>query len=167
MDSNQIYEIVRNSNILSSTFRGIHNVGTIQNVRPVNGFLIVNVVDNPNIMGHWVLIFFRNSTVYFFDSFGKLPVFYDVRLRNYINSFLSNKIVVYAKPIQANDSLVCGAYCLYNAYYMTLGRSVYNIKKKFKFTCKRLNDRLVVIFVLKIYAKHSFNTFYSKRRNYI
>ena len=155
MDNNQIENISRNNPVTKHTFIGCFAQNKMP-VKPENGYMIVNNESNPKKMGHWILIYKNNDKHYFFDSFGFHPSIYGGNIASYCNTY-NNIQLLLKKPIQSNNSYVCGAYCLYVAYYLCKNISVEKIITRFS---KRNlhNDKIVEKFIMDVSGnQHSCN----------
>lgn len=140
-----------NNSITRERFGGIfHNANftPLKNIQN-NYYFIVNTVSNPNIMGHWVVFIFFRNTVYFIDSFGKNPNFYNGNIARYYENLRNSKRILLKHQIQHDESLVCGAYALYFIFFTCKGISPNSIKLKFSNKNFRKNDRIVERFLFK------------------
>ena len=74
------------------------------------GLYIVNTAtEGPGL--HWVAMYVTETTVDFFDSFGRAPEY----LRNgtmFMEAIGSKTLLVHSKCLQQTTSKVCGVYCL-------------------------------------------------------
>ena len=114
-----------------------------------NGIYVVNADCGKG--RHWVVLYVRDKTVEFFDSFGRHPK--DVQNGDLFMQCIGDKtLVVTSKNVQHPISYVCGWYCL--AYAMF--RVKFSLLKFYRlFTddhCR--NDDLVVYMVKKLFVKH-------------
>ena len=142
--------MMRSSQLATVLQKGLPN--DYVTVCPVNKLVLDNngiyVVNTDNDKGrHWTLIFVTDTTVEFFDSFGRDPKF----IQNgsmFMNSiYKTNKtLVVTSKLLQHRSSYVCGWYCLAYAYIRVKTNSVQMFYDMFTMNLLR-NDQFVVFLV--------------------
>lgn len=98
-------------------------------------------VDNTAPHSHWLLFLISNTKNIYFDSYGKDLSFYNFQLPNFNWETADFRC-------QSSDSNLCGAYCIFMAYWLSLGKSLRYILNKY--FCKdqlRLNDRFIIHFI--------------------
>ena len=96
---------------------------------------------------HWVALYARNkSDVVYFDSYGLEP-------NEYIKEYLGNfrKITRNVRIFQSLISNVCGHYCVYFLYFMSLGLDFEKIIRTLH--CAENSDVLVRKFVSNFFSK--------------
>ena len=146
--------MMRSSQLATILQKGLAN--DFVTVCPVNKLVLdkngIYVVNTDNDKGHhWTLIFVTNTSVEFFDSFGRDPRF----IQNgsmFMNSFyITNKtLIVTSKLLQHRTSYVCGWYCLAYAYIRVKTNSVQKFYDMFSKNLQR-NDQFVVFLVMKLF----------------
>ena len=84
MDGRQIINILNNIEETKNYFKGCYVDKNLPKwfVNIENGFIIVNTLNDVNKMGHWILLFIKNSHLYYFDSFGNSPNTYGYHTSN-------------------------------------------------------------------------------------
>ena len=113
-----------------------------------NGIYVVNTDCGKG--RHWVVLYVKDKTVEFFDSFGRNPK--DVQNGDLFMQCIGDKtLVVTSKNVQHPKSYVCGWYCL--AYAMC--RVKLSLLKFYQlFTDNQCrNDDVVVYIVKKLFIK--------------
>ena len=72
---------------------------------------------------HWVLFFFNNTSVDFFDSLGRDITYYGNIFIDFVNKFVKDvkQCLIRTQPV---NSSLCGQYCLYYAFAKCLGLSM-------------------------------------------
>lgn len=96
--------------------------------------------------GHWVcVIFWRRNYYEFFDSYGKKPEYYRLRLPT--DAGFERKIA--SKDIQGYDSSVCGLYCIEYLVLRSRGYSVDYFHNLFNMERSR-NDKLITTIMKKV-----------------
>ena len=79
--------------------------------------LILNLDDNTGSGTHWVCLYIKNNSCYFFDSFGFAPPLE-------IQDFCSGKDLYYNTfKLQRPNEIVCGQLSLYVLFYLSQGIS--------------------------------------------
>lgn len=162
MDARQISNILNGVDETRYYFKGCYESKNIPNwfANIVNGFIIVNTLNNTNKIGHWVLFYIKNTSLYYFDSFGNEPSVYGTYISNFYHAYPKDKTLVFKSPLQADFSYVCGAYVIYFSYMMCHNYSIAFIRNKFTKN-KEYNDEIVSGFVYKISGiKHVCNSSY-------
>ena len=108
-------------------------------------FIIVNSSSDPNISGHWLLIYAESSTsaLEFFDSLGQSPGHYSRHIDNYLKVYSSPTFITNTFKIQPSDSVNCGLYCAYVADRRAQGEPFSVVMQHFKSDNLQYNDRLV------------------------
>ena len=87
-----------------------------------NGFFIANTQSDVNTFGHWIMFWWSNDRIWFWDSFSFRPEDYGGAISSFYNSFQGQKILAIKHAIQSDKSYVCGAYCIYFAFKMCRNR---------------------------------------------
>lgn len=151
MDNIKITYIFNRNPITKQYFLGCFPVTNLSLIKITRrGFFIVNTSADSNEMGHWLLFFVndRNSII-FFDSFGFDPKFYGGLIDKF--SRLYNHVQIATRTqIQHSQSLLCGSYCIFVAFYLCKGKQIDQILKPFTRRNKRKNDAIVENFTFKM-----------------
>ena len=151
MNGLQIIQCIDEIPCLKQIFIGVYNNKTVpmtlKNIR--NGFYIINTANNVNKMGHWVMYYVKDFTMYFFDSFGCSPSEYGLDIAKIYNLYRFKKHVVFNREIQDESSYVCGLYTLYFAYLMCNNKTIEFINKKFGKNRSK-NDLFVINYINKL-----------------
>ena len=74
---------------------------------------------------HWVLFFFHNDTVDFFDSLGNDMNYYGDEFIDFAKRF-SSKYQISLIQTQPQNTSICGQYCLYFAHKICNGEKMEN-----------------------------------------
>lgn len=127
MDSQQMLCIVESLSELKPFFREIYASNTLPDrVTRFPSAVVCNSDPLEERGTHWIGFWFKNGTeCEFYDSFGRLPNDYDIRLREFIdrNSF----VCVYNNvQVQPNSSSTCGYHVLFYLYRRSRGLSMEN-----------------------------------------
>jgi hypothetical protein len=92
--------------------------------------LIVNSETNPAIVGHWVALFARGKTVYYFDSYGRPPNFIPLLDKWCRRRF--TRIYYNRRNEQSPTSNVCGGYAIFVVWQLCHGASFRQVVAHFR-----------------------------------
>jgi len=117
----------------------------------INGKKVFSVIFNESTHdedgSHFVCIYAREKTLYYFDSLGlKCENKYILQFINLCN----RKIVETNIQIQSYDSIFCGYFCLSFILFMCLNISYNKYFNFFSKTNLTLNDKIVVHLIIKL-----------------
>lgn len=149
MDNHQISKILTSNPVTKKYYIGCFSSKTIPHGLNGTGFLIVNSGYKKNIIGHWLLFYFNNGKIIFFDSFAKDPLHYGGKILTFYLSY-NNRRLALQRPSQNEKSMLCGAYCIFVGYYLCKGYSIDKLVKLISFTNKIKNDRIVEQFLYRL-----------------
>ena len=128
----------------SVNFLGVFARDTIPEVSVHTRFPACLVVNSESSNGrgeHWLAIYFLDhKRCEFFDSYAFPLGLYG--LSKYLSKFIVLAQVKH--PLQANDSSVCGHYCIYYLYYRSLGFTMDFITQQFATKDLISNDKNVL-----------------------
>ena len=130
MNTKQLWNALCLNPVTNQYFDGIYSADTLKEIREKPDLIICNT-DPSNKRGeHWVLFFFSDNSVDFFDSLGRDIKYYGSTFLDFIANFVTN----YEQSLQRTQPLksdLCGQYCLYYAFVKCNGLSmdeiIYNI----------------------------------------
>lgn len=111
-------------------------------------YLIVNI-DSVNMKGsHWIALGLFTDKIEIFDSLG-FNIFNWSRvpstLLNFLHNFSVSREVIISPPIQTEDSVLCGFYCIY--YVITrVSKSFNELSSRFDFKRRYKNDNILYNF---------------------
>jgi hypothetical protein len=92
--------------------------------------MIVNTEANPAVVGHWVSLFARGKTAWYFDSYGQPPSF--VPLLNQWCRRRFTRVYYNGRAEQGVSSNVCGAYAIYAVWELCHGTPFRQVVTKFR-----------------------------------
>ena len=102
------------------------------------GAYVTNLDEYENMGTHWVALFVKLKYTVYFNSFGIKHI--PKELKDAIgNKEIKAKIF----RIQANDSIMCGYYCIEFIDYMLEGKSLIDFTNLFSFNDFKKNDQIV------------------------
>ena len=96
---------------------------------------------------HWVAFYCDNDEVECFDSYGKNPTDYS----DYIAKWVDDEYqVIQIEDLQADDSTVCGQYCMFFILVRAYGFSYQDVLSALT-SDSRVNDRFICKFINKFF----------------
>ena len=130
MNTNQLWNALCLNPVTNQYFDGIYSADTLKEIREKPDLIICNTDPSNKPGEHWVLFFFSDNSVDFFDSLGRDIKYYGSIFLDFIANFVTN----YEQSLQRMQPLksdLCGQYCLYYAFAKCNGLSmdeiIYNI----------------------------------------
>ena len=126
------------------------NILNIKNKKKCSLILFINNISKN--LGHWVTIININHKLYFIDSYGLSPMFYNKNINNThnkINYFLN-------KRLQSDSTTTCGSYAVFFIHLISYCN--YNLSKftdilinNFNFKNLIKNDLYIIKYISKMY----------------
>lgn len=126
MNTNQLEDILSNNCITKKYFTGVYSINTLKNIKVKPRLVICNTDPSYKTGKHWVLFFFYNNTVDYFDSLGKKPEYYGKEFITFMKSY-ATKYNLCLNRIQPKDSSICGHYCVWFAIMRSRNYNMYEI----------------------------------------
>ena len=127
MDEDQIFKLILQCKHLMFKFNGVYAADNFPLKMPTNSFTIVNASPASSTGSHWVVLAKRHEypKIYFSDPLA-LPIYsYKHRADRFQQSTTDSIIVDLMKdrrdskkPLQSENSQMCGLYCIYFAHYV-------------------------------------------------
>jgi len=144
MWTDQILKIVLHDCFSASILTGIYSLNHLPAIVKAPAAVIVNLSPSYQQGTHWTCIVInKNNRAFYFDSLAQKPPKSIVHFLRRNSSIYRVNNVQY----QADDSVLCGLFCLVYIYYKV--RNI-NILKTFSKTNLQRNDQLVLNHVRKI-----------------
>ena len=112
--------------VTNKYFDGIYSSDTLKEIKERPDLIICNTDPSNKPGEHWVLFFFNQNSVDFFDSLGRDIKYYGSVFLDFIANFDTNYKQC-LKRTQPVKSYLCGQYCLYYAYAKCNGFSMEEI----------------------------------------
>ena len=115
MNTKQLWNALCLNAVTNKYFDGIYSSDTLKEIVDKPNLIICNTDPSNKSGEHWVLFFFRDSSVDFFDSLGRDIKYYGSVFLDFIANFVDNykQCVKRTQPIESD---LCGQYCLYYAF---------------------------------------------------
>ena len=110
-------------------------------------------------VGHWVVFYKRGNVLYFFDSLGKKPSFYNGSIARLYQLYKSACEILLEHGMQYDLSAVCGVYAIIFIYFMSKKRTSVSFVKNFRNVDKTANDRRVLTMYRRIFNEKFCNIF--------
>ena len=102
-------------------FQGVFMRDELKNKKSTkNECMVINIDHSSNEGTHWTCLFIKNGVSYYFDSYGFEPTLEVVEYckePRYYSSF----------PIQKITEVICGHYCIYVLYKLSIGKDFYDV----------------------------------------
>ena len=144
MNTKQLWNALCLNPITNKYFDGVYSSDTLKEIKEKPNLIICNTDPSNKPGEHWVLFFFSENSVDFFDSLGRDIKYYGSVFLNFIANF-ANNYKQCNKRTQPIESDLCGQYCLYYAFAKCYGFSMEEIIDNIP------NYKYVVEFVNKNY----------------
>ena len=160
MYANQLKQLIKCDRKMSKIFGGILAKDKLPNNKPPpqqKTAYIVNTDESGGEGKHWILLYCvesgggGSSLLYFIDPLGKQPYEYNSQFSKFCSKF--HKIVTLKRPIQDNESQLCGLYVIYFLYHLVRGHDLNSIESHFYKLNVKKNDRIVFRFCWSMFRK--------------
>ena len=126
MNTKQLWNALCLNPVTNNYFDGIYSSDTLKEIVEKPQLIICNTDPSNKPGEHWVLFFFDENSVDFFDSLGRDIKYYGSIFLDFITNF-SNDYKQCLKRTQPIKSDLCGHYCLYYAFAKCNGLSMEEI----------------------------------------
>ena len=126
-------------NIVKPRFNGVYSRDNLTKIK--DGAYVINLDEHSDIGTHWVALYVQNNNnnVISFDSFGV------EHIPKEIKDFVKNKnITAKIFRIQANDSIMCGYFCIGFIDFMLAGKTLTEYANLFSPNNFKKNDDLIL-----------------------
>ena len=130
MNTKQLWNALSLNPLTNNYFDGIYLSDTLNEIREKPNLIICNTDPSNKPGEHWVLFFFNENSVDFFDSLGRDIKYYGSIFFDFIANFAYDykQCLTRTQPI---DSDLCGQYCLYYTFAkcngLSMDKIIYNI----------------------------------------
>ena len=118
MNTKQLYNALTLNAYTNKYFDGIYSIDTLKNINEKPELIICNTDPSNKPGEHWVLFFFNDESVDFYDSLGKDIKYYGSEFYDFVNKFAKSWYSCMERTQPLGTSL-CRQYCLYYAYGKT------------------------------------------------
>lgn len=116
MDEQEIYSFIQRCRGLSYKFAGVFAADNFPSTLPNNSFIIVNASLSNSFGSHWLLLCRKDKYYLFADPLG-FPMSTYTDLCQRLETFMpSIEDLTFNRPMQSENSTMCGLYCIYFAY---------------------------------------------------
>ena len=126
MNTYQIDHILSNNYMTQKYYDGIYSRDTLTNIKNTPKLIVCNTDPSFKAGQHWILFYFHNETVDYFDSLGHKPDYYGSEFVAFMKRFAEKYNICYTRVQPFNTSL-CGHYCIWFAYLRCQNYSMYEI----------------------------------------
>ena len=91
-----------------------------------DGAYVINLDEYADVGTHWIALFCNRSEIIYFDNFGAEHVTEEIK------TFIGNKnIIANIFRVQANNSIMCGYFCIGFIDFMRAGKKLTDFTNKF------------------------------------
>ena len=125
MNTNEINAILRTNPITKDVFLGVFALDQLPKTKLTNDrwFLVCNCCPISLPGEHWILMFYENDELQFFDSFGNAPEFYN-GMEEFIFVQDADDVSFSREQFQSLGSDACGHYCIFVGYCRSAGETM-------------------------------------------
>ena len=121
-----------------SRFNGVYSRDNLP-YKIKDGAYVINLDEYSDIRTHWIALYVKNNDITYFDSFGV------EHIPKEIKAFIKNKnIKTNIFRIQANDSIMCGYFCVGFIDFMFKGKSLTEYTNLFSSNGFKKNDGTIL-----------------------
>ena len=152
MNTKDLWQALTCNPITDYYFDGIFPADALTEIKDKPELIICNTDPSTKPGKHWLLFFFYDDKVDFYDSLGKDLSQYGKEFNNLVNRFANFYQSTYIRT-QPENTALCGYYCLYFAYKRCKGIKMDNIIKEMK------SSKHVVNFVKQKFTFCNFENF--------
>ena len=117
-------------------FNGVCSSNNLPN-KIKKGAYVINLDEYENTGTHWVSLFVKANKVIHFDSFGI------EHIPKEINKFINNNIESNIFRIQADDSIMCGYFCIEFINYMLKSKTLLDYTNLSSLNDFKKNDQVI------------------------
>ena len=133
MNTKDLWQALTSNPITEPYFDGVFSIDTLKLIKNKPELIICNTDPSDKPGEHWLLFFFYDNMVDFFDSLGKDIDSYGVEIVNFVKRF-AEKYQQSKIRTQPENTDLCGYYCLFYALKRCKGKSMSDIIESMK-TC--------------------------------
>ena len=106
-----------------------------------DGTYVINLDEYADLGTHWIALFCNRNEIVYFDSFGVEHVPEEIK------EFIGNKnIIANFFRIQANDSVICGYFCIGFIDFMLVGKKLTDFTNLFSPYDFKKNDAIILTY---------------------
>ena len=126
MNTKQLWNALSLNPITNNFFDGIYSSDTLKEIKEKPNLIICNTDPSDKPGEHWVLFFFSEKSVDFYDSLGRDIKYYGSVFIDFIANFVEyyKQCIERTQPVKSD---LCGQYCLYYAFAKCNGISMEKI----------------------------------------
>ena len=115
MNTKKLWNALTLNPVTYNNFDGIFSIDTLKEIKEKPTLIVCNTDPLDKAGEHWVLFFFHDNIVDFYDSLAHEITYYGSEFIYFVKRFANNfkYTVRRTQPIKTD---VCGHYCLYYAF---------------------------------------------------
>ena len=115
MNTNEINHVLSTNPVTKKFFNGVYPKDWLEMISEKPELIICNTDASDKSGKHWILIFFNNEDVDFFDSLGNKPSQYGFEFVRFMQKY-ADVCNLTSHPVQPLNTDLCGHYCIYFAH---------------------------------------------------
>ena len=121
-----------------SRFDGVYSTNNLPKKKK-DGAYVINLDEYADVGTHWIALFCNRNEIVYFDSFGVEHVPEEIK------EFVGNKnIIANIFRVQANDSVMCGYFCIGFIDFMLADKKLTDYTSLFSLYDFKKNDDIIL-----------------------
>ena len=130
MNTMQIIHVLSSNPVTEKSFGGVYPIDYLEQIVQKPHFIVCNTDTSEGEEKHWIVIFFSENDVDFFDSLGNNPSEYGNRFIKFMKKFADN-CNYSTNRIQPINSDLCGQSCIFFSHKRCQGYDMKYIVNNF------------------------------------
>ena len=123
-----------------SRFNGVFSRNNLP-LKIKDGAYVINLDEYADVGTHWIALFCNRNEIVYFDSFGVEHVPEEIK------EFIGNKnIIANIFRVQANNSVMCGYFCIRFIDFMLAGKKLTDFTSMFSSYDFKKNDDIILCY---------------------
>lgn len=126
MNTTEIKHVLQYNVITQNSFSGVYAIDKLKNIKKKPKLIICNTDKSYNAGKHWILFYFYDKCVDFYDPLGNEPTYYGTDFIDFMKRFALKFNICYNRTQPINSNL-CGHYCVWYANLRCQHYNMYDI----------------------------------------
>ena len=118
MNTTQIQHILEQNENTRKNFTGVYSRNMLRNIEHSPRLVVCNTDPSYKPGKHWILFYFHDNIVDFYDPLGRKPEEYGIEFIEFMKEYASNYKICFDRTQPLNSNL-CGHYCIWYANMCT------------------------------------------------
>ena len=147
MFASELLQLIRGDSLLKNVFAGFYAKDCLPKInffKKLPAAFIINTDYSDSVGEHWILAYFSKSRRFVIDPLAMPLEHYGKEFKKWLNG-LGGNVLKLDKPLQADESILCGLFVLYFMFHLSRGRTLPAILRLFS-TRLHCNDKIVLSF---------------------